>query len=370
MAKPDEREWFITPSMSLALDLVRVVAALIVLAAHTAQSQVYRGPWPFSELFQHAAVIVFFVLSGLVIGHTTFSRPTTLRDYTIARVTRILPVALPAAALGAAAMAVAWSFGFEGILEPLARERLDAPDAPYLLFLLSQLFGGYGPAWNPPIWSLSYEIWYYVLFGAVVFCKPAQRNLAIGLIAVAAGPRIVLLAPVWLSGVWLARQGGRWRLTSAQGILAMGGAMLTGFVICQTATGIADKLGEASGFDLSPLRFSQCFLSDWAMTPVILLAFVGMKPLAQAAAQWLERHSGAIRALAGASFTLYLMHWPVLVLLQMSGFNSASPLAGLAVVVALQLGALGIAQITEARRYALRAMIDRRIDMAGRTVPA
>ena len=356
--------------MSLALDLIRVVAALIVLAGHTAQSQVYRGPWPFSALFQHAAVIVFFVLSGLVIGQATFSRPTTLRNYAIARITRIVPVALPAVALGAVVMAIAWFLGFAEILEPLGRERLDAPNAPYPLFLLSQLFGGYGPAWNPPIWSLSYEIWYYVLFGAAVFCKPAHRTLAIGLIAVAAGPRIMLLAPVWLSGVWLARHGGRWRLSCAQGMAAVCGAIVTGFLICQSAVSLSEGFGRASGIDLSPLRFSQCFLSDWAMAPVIVMAFIGIRPLAEAAMPWLERHERSIRALAGASFTLYLMHWPVLVLLQMSGLSSPSPLAGLVVMAALQLAALGAAQITEARRYALRAAIDRRIDAARRPLPA
>lgn len=354
-----ERDWFITPPLSLALDLVRILAALAVLAAHTAQTGVYGGAWPFSEMFQHAAVIVFFVLSGLVITQATLSRGTTARDYAIARATRIVLVAVPAGLFGIAVMALAWGLGFDEVVRPLAMERLDGLGVPYPLLVLGQLSSGYGPAWNPPIWSLSYEIWYYALFGAAVFCKPERRKLVLILLALAAGPRVLLLLPVWLGGVWLALYGTRWRLSSTQGTAAVAGGLLACVFLCQTAPALAEWLSDATGVHLGRLRFSQYFLSDWAMTPAVVLTFVGMRPLAGVVAPWLMRNRGWIRALAGASFTLYLMHWPLLSLLHMGNVTTNTPLGGMALLGGIQIAALGIARFTEARRYVLRDTLSR-----------
>ena len=357
MAEKSERDWFITPPLSLALDLVRIAAALAVFAAHAAQLGVYQGPWPFSEMFQHAAVIVFFVLSGLVIAQATLSRQTTLRDYAIARITRILPVAVPAALFGISTIALAWSLGFDEFIRPMATERLEGQGVPYPLLILGQLSSGYGPAWNPPIWSLSYEIWFYALFGAAVFCPSERRKLVLILLMLAAGPRIILLAPVWLGGVWLALHGTRWRLSSTLGSAAVAIGVLACIFLCQSASTLAEGLSDATGIGLGRLRFSGYFLSDWAMTPAVALVFIGLKPLAELATPWLERNSGAIRMLAGASFTLYLMHWPLLSLLRMGGLACTTPLTGLALLGATQLAALGIARLTEARRYTLRAWV-------------
>jgi len=79
----------------------------------------------------------------------------------------------------------------------------DAPRPGNVAFL-SQSGAAYGPVWNPPYWSLCYEVWYYALFGAAVYLPPARRMLWLVLLAAIAGPRILLLLPVWLAGVWLA----------------------------------------------------------------------------------------------------------------------------------------------------------------------
>ena len=83
---------------SLYLDLVRFVAALSVFIAHSIQYNLYDGHVPLAD-YGHDAVIVFFVLSGLVIS-TTAARPTeTWKTYLIARASRIYSVAIPAIAL-------------------------------------------------------------------------------------------------------------------------------------------------------------------------------------------------------------------------------------------------------------------------------
>lgn len=72
---------FVEGPIMLALDAVRAVAAIIVVAGHMVQLGIYRGSWPFDDSVQHTAVIVFFVLSGLVIANSVFASTTSLKDY-------------------------------------------------------------------------------------------------------------------------------------------------------------------------------------------------------------------------------------------------------------------------------------------------
>ena len=89
---------FITRPLSIVLDAVRGAAALLVLIQHAYDIGVYTGPYPFTPRLSHNCVIVFFVLSGLVIGSSVAGGRTSLARYAIARFARIWPTA--AAAVG------------------------------------------------------------------------------------------------------------------------------------------------------------------------------------------------------------------------------------------------------------------------------
>ena len=81
--------------LSVYLDLMRFGAASIVVLSHLWVLVVpgHPLPWP-----GHAAVVVFFVLSGYVIAHA--ARPELgLRGYLHHRIARIYPVVLGAALL-------------------------------------------------------------------------------------------------------------------------------------------------------------------------------------------------------------------------------------------------------------------------------
>jgi peptidoglycan/LPS O-acetylase OafA/YrhL len=158
---------FITRPLSILLDLVRGLAALAVLVGHAVQLGHYRGPYPFTMLFQHNAVIVFFVLSGLVIAASVDRGGHRLVDYAVARLSRILPVSLPALTISLAVVALdrtitsAPLFGEDG-RGVAPREMLSA-----LLFLSESWQTGFSP--NPPYWSLCYEVWFYALFAVATF---------------------------------------------------------------------------------------------------------------------------------------------------------------------------------------------------------
>src|SRR5690554_5791779 len=99
-ASPPATATALSPSLSIWLDLCRVLAALAVYVGHS----VVLGLAPESlSLTWHRsaddAVIAFFVISGFVIAHSTRSRHGSAGHYALARVSRIYSVAIPAVLL-------------------------------------------------------------------------------------------------------------------------------------------------------------------------------------------------------------------------------------------------------------------------------
>jgi hypothetical protein len=93
-----------TRSLSIYLDLMRVLAALLVLLFHTSFDRV-GGAW-LHPIFQDrgdvfaqagsAGVIVFFVLSGFVISWTAATKERTFESYIVNCLARLWSVVIPA----------------------------------------------------------------------------------------------------------------------------------------------------------------------------------------------------------------------------------------------------------------------------------
>lgn len=350
---------FLDGPITLAIDAVRALAALMVVAGHLYQLRVFRGAWPFAESFQHVAVVVFFVLSGLVIANSVIVRRPSPADYAIARITRIVPVAALAILFGIAASVLVGAYGTHEVKQPVLMAQLTARSVVMPALFLSEGWFGTGPAWNAPYWSLCYEVWYYALFGMAVYLKGRGRVVCLALGAMVAGPRILLLLPIWLAGAALARSRRTLDVPAETGAVfaAFAVAMIAG--LGSLALPVKDALYTLTGLGEPQLRFSQQLITDWAMTPFVVLLFVGLRPLAERFAHLLERCRRPIERCANSSFTLYALHWPALSLLAGFGVATASWWGWLAIVAALQAGAIGIAQFTEAQRYFLRRALKR-----------
>ena len=91
---------------SLYLDLMRPIAALVVMLSHVSQTTLTDGQMEVFAYTGTEAVDVFFVLSGFVIAHVCATREGGWRDYAISRATRIYSVAMPALLLTAAVDAI------------------------------------------------------------------------------------------------------------------------------------------------------------------------------------------------------------------------------------------------------------------------
>ena len=355
---------FINRPMSIALDLVRAGAAFAVLAGHAAQMKIYTGSWPFSALLQHDAVVVFFVLSGLVIASSTERNRTNLLNYTVARCARILPLALFATVFSVTAFCIAASLA----PHPPIPSEYDHLQARIVLplFFSSETRSGLGALWNSPYWSLCYEAWYYALFAAAFFLRGRRRAVSLATLAFLAGFRVLLLFPIWMMGVWLARARVQRKLNS----LMMFFCPVIGLLLVQLANFGAEpvkaKLLVISELSPADLRFSEHVLTDLLLGLGVTLCFIGLRLLADEWTGLLERCEPPIRYAAGMSFTLYMLHWPMLRLLKSFSISAGDSLL-LFVVFLIGICALcaAIASLIERKQAYLRQAISRLLPAPG-----
>ncbi|MEM9127795.1 MAG: sterol desaturase family protein, partial [Pseudomonadota bacterium] len=194
-----------TPGFSLWLDVLRVLAAMTVLFGHMAHIRFTGGDYYVLREWNVAsdAVIVFFVLSGVVIAFAA-ERDGTLERFSFNRLTRLWSVLVPA-------LILTWVFDSIG-----TRVDMNAyPEGYYTERTAWEMFGRgltFSNEWqgvfdrvrlgtNGPLWSLSYEAGFYALFGAALFLRGALRWVMLALIALVVGLPILALLPAWLLGV-------------------------------------------------------------------------------------------------------------------------------------------------------------------------
>ena len=293
-----------TKTLSLYLDGLRFGAAFTVFLSHYAAGRISGGLFWQVSAYGRIAVLVFFVLSGFIIAWVIETRERSLEDYALSRAARLYSVIIPAFVITAALD----YFGraIDPKLYGLIWSR--SGEHPILGFALSTVFLGQSwaldvlPGLNVPFWSLNYEAWYYILFGAIMFLQGRHRIAAVGVAALLAGPKILVLLPVWLMGVavW------RWRAALPRhfgGPLAVGS--LTAFIVLEVLGG--RRLFPNPSFGWLPPDYTGY---DFVVGMLVALLIVGLvnAPLPMPG----PRFEQAVRWLAGASFGLYLLHFPLL----------------------------------------------------------
>lgn len=174
----------LSTQFSQQLASLRGISAIIVLFSHCFQA--FIAPFDLTlysviRLLGQAAVMMFFVLSGFLIGHSMQKNRQqfgqfNLTHYIKQRCTRILPPFIFALALTALLYVLAPYFFasesrfFQHYFGIMIRYEYDIS---YLDFIGSMLFlnGFLTPtiAANAALWSLSYEVWFYVLAGFFPF---------------------------------------------------------------------------------------------------------------------------------------------------------------------------------------------------------
>ena len=211
------------------MDIIRFSAALVVLKSHLS-SELRWG------IMAHAAVCVFFALSGFIIRFITVTRIDSPLDYSIDRVSRIYSIALPAIVFTALCILLA------SAIHPGAFAQISTFDNwPHAIRTFAMNLTWTAQCWgynifppdNGPFWSLSYECIYYAAY-ALVFYRARRAALWVAMLLFLAGPSIAFLYPVWLIGAGACDLYLRLR-TRTNAVLLSGAALALLLVIFATA---------------------------------------------------------------------------------------------------------------------------------------
>jgi peptidoglycan/LPS O-acetylase OafA/YrhL len=327
-------------SSSLLLDVVRFGAAVMVAFGHVTQPYFSAG-WP--DLTQNAveAVGVFFILSGFVIRYVTRLKHARIGEYPIGeypigeywidRASRIYSVVIPAILFTVLAdwIALRANAGFflahwgQYMDHPVSRLVQNVVFTSQFWSRSTALFA------NGPFWSLSYECLYYAIYGCAFYLRGALRWVAaLGLVALG-GPHIAFLLPLWLLGcglfeiyAWLVtpgRGGAEFRRARVHLVFAL--LCVCGVALWQP-TGQACYLAYLGITHLLVAHHHHPVEVFWLMRfyyrvglPAgffMLWALIGVDGLRiDTKARWVR----TVRALAEGTFPLYLMHFPLYVLI-------------------------------------------------------
>jgi peptidoglycan/LPS O-acetylase OafA/YrhL len=293
---------------SLYLDLVRFLMALEVMIGHaTFHGYTGRGFLWQLDPFRHlqTAVVGFFVLSGFVIAFAVKTRETGPRSYTVARVSRMHSVIVPA-------LLLTWAADTLGqAINPGFYKTWDfptpIPDGQVLRYLLSFFYvnntgwlPGMNPGSNGPFWTMTYEVFYYAMFGVAVFARGVARIAGLALLCVAGGLSILLYLPIWLLGAaaYHLQCGRRLPLRTAAAT----------FLLSLLGTGTLSTLGPT----IKPLFPGAAMLLYYAMGVLVALNLWSAATVAPSLARALQPAQGLIRWLGMLTFALYLGHRPLL----------------------------------------------------------
>ena len=316
---------------SMLISLLRGMAAMIVAAEHL-RARLYPGfgsvtkpPLLFQGLafgagFAYLAVIVFFVLSGWLVGGSFLNKVGSERafqNYAIDRVSRLWVVLVPTFLIVLLAGAVV------GILDT-SRVSFSTSE-PYsasaflgnmigLQTIVVPPFGG-----NFPLWSLANETWYYVLFPllVLVFCgrslaARAAAVLAIGGIIQLVHGAILLYFSIWLLGAAFSR-------------IRIEASPVWRWALLFLFVGSAVVIRLKGKSDITPEGYPQYLLFS-----VVFVLFLCSMQFKRKPGAKLDRLDRTGRFFANFSFTLYVLHVPMIlvmghVLLSIFGISQLSP---------------------------------------------
>ncbi|MBC7702011.1 MAG: acyltransferase [Massilia sp.] len=321
------------------LDLMRGIAAVLVCAGHLRNATMVdlgsaKSPGLADTVLYaltslgHQSVMVFFVLSGYLVGGSVLTAGPRFswRNYAQARLSRLWTVLLPCLALTWAIDQTIVNLAPQVLSGAYAALWHSAPQPNHYDASLSTLLGNlvflqtikvpvFGS--NGPLWSLANEFWYYVLFPLMLMAFAGRKT---GTTVLQRGAAAVLMMGL---GLLLPAE-----LLCGYAIWLMG---VVAFVIPRMHT---PTFGQSTNPDrwLQPAMATLAFLaalgfSKWATpkswplpwgdfvlgTGVAYFVY-HCAPLASAR-PWPRWMRSAVERLSDMSFSLYLSHFPLVMLI-------------------------------------------------------
>ena len=268
--------------------------------------------------YGHQAVIIFFVLSGYFIGTSVMqsvrAQKWSWRTYLVSRITRLQLVLFPALVLGGLwdrigmRIPQAAPLYFDALYKFNVASVALRSTVPvflgnffYLQSIVSPVFGS-----NGPLWSLSYEFWYYIIFPALILATAAWTANRIRIFY--AGLALFLL---WFVGAQICFYFLVWIAGSVLGFLPRVTNFKPAVPILQFVAGIV-FIGELAWCRTH--RFSSDLLTDYVGAFCFVLWLYTL--LLASREDVSSAYQYGAKKLAGFSYTLYVTHFPALLLLR------------------------------------------------------
>lgn len=376
------------------LDFARWTAAFVVFASHLRNHiHVKHGNisseadgwivqvWYLISGLHWEAVSVFFVLSGFLVGGVSTARAKIgqfhLPSYSINRVTRIYVAFAPAVILGWALDSMIVNSGaglgiyqhlhplIEGPSQYAYAEQLSG-EVLYSNLLMLQSFYVKPVGSNLPLWTLSFEFWFYVLFGCGVvivighsWIRRLAAVFAAGSIIAFMGGYLPAMMLLWLLGVIAALPGLKFLRKPRLALLTLLGLLV--------AARLHDYQSQPSAIAYYVMELAPTVAFAW----LIFSARGHHYP-------WLIRLQPLNQWLASFSFSLYLVHYPVMLALIVAlgqlgveglrvGYQP-NDLTGIAVYLgvfaAVVIFSYGFALLTERQTGRIRTLITSQLPSA------
>ena len=246
------------------LDALRGLAALYVVLHHCVSGSVMLFGLNIAHLFRFGeeAVILFFLLSGFVINYSfAKGKDKTFRTYFFKRATRIyIPLLI----------VMAWGYLMECYG---AGEVVNAHPRELLLNLMMlQDISDLKPnvlvdpyMHNSPLWSLSYEWWFYMIYFQIQkhVASTGRKDVIVFGLSIASAlvylyfpvflPRLLMYMSIWWLGVVLSNKYMRREVINIKALTLPMTAVFVVMLICGFGVYRASMIGALSGPGVHPL---------------------------------------------------------------------------------------------------------------------
>lgn len=355
-------------TVSTYLDLVRFLAATIVFITHASYDRFTSGWLNGLSGFGNDAVMVFFVLSGYVIAYVTDKKENDYKVYLIARFARLWSVVVPALVL-----TVTLDYVGSRVDYSIYAGWWFRPDDPFWrmfanLFFINELwFSTVRPFSNGPFWSIGYEFWYYVAFAALTFGASRWRWVLFILCAIVMGPKILLLMPIWMFGVLTYEKSKNLQSSPMLGLLLIIGSVagyvayryfdIDRYLLSETIRVLGSEM-------VKELAWSGDFIGNHLVGILVAVHFVGIILISNQLESLLRLLEKPIRLLASYTFSIYLLHYPLLhFFAAITKNNPSDPIHQAIILVGTIVSIFLIGTFTETKKSTVRRFLEQGIGM-------
>lgn len=348
---------------SAYLDLARVTAAFAVLAHHL--SILNNDAFEWLQNFGHAGVIAFFIISGYVIGYVSYEKESSYRSYMLNRMARIYSV-----------MIAAWilTFLLDSIgswLSPATYTGYIADDMfplrviAHITFLHEAWFVSVQWLSNQPLWSLSYEFQFYILYGLIFFLRGRRRIVFVSLVSLLVGPAILIYGLIWYAGVFIYKKHQKYTDLQTRSSYTTLFAITLMLVLAFPYWKDHIHLDFYIHKKLNPSHIMQ---------DMVFACLISANIYFYQRSQWnFSAGTRLIRFFAGFSFSLYALHFPLIIFYNIwltQLFEAGSFLHLLVSGALVTLTSYFVSLFTERKKHFYYRMFDRATRVASQLLPA